>query len=171
MSSKECQQYMVETGMMRRCIMPQHGLNRGCRYEGKLIGDCPEMNAMDANLNKDIHGSVRMHVSMTRCRPDTDKRKFSMMTQRKGAEVYLCLWDPAHQLVNIEHGAPNSSQIIQDMERIRNETCMQIYNTRGVALEGCIRRRKRKVVGPRRGENEREAKMMKKGGFILMQKK
>eukprot|EP00957_Ditylum_brightwellii_P162502 12373724-Ditylum_brightwellii.AAC.1 len=91
MSSKEFQQYMVETGMMRQSIMPQQGLNRGCKYEGKLVGDCPEMNAMDASLNKDIHDSVQRQVSMTRCLPDTDNRKFSMMMQKKGAEAYLHL--------------------------------------------------------------------------------
>eukprot|EP00957_Ditylum_brightwellii_P156691 11926260-Ditylum_brightwellii.AAC.1 len=71
--------------------------------------------------------------------------------QKKGAEAYLHLWDPAHQLVDIEHGIPSSSQITQDMEQIRNETYMQIYNAHGVALEGCIGRRKRKGVGPGRG--------------------
>eukprot|EP00957_Ditylum_brightwellii_P099585 7585578-Ditylum_brightwellii.AAC.1 len=106
------------------------------------------MNAMDANLSKDIHDSVRRHVSMTRCLPDTGTHKFSMMTQKKGAEAYLCLWDPAHQLVNIEHGAPSSSQIIQDIEQIRNETYMQIYNACGVALEGHTETRKGKGVWP-----------------------
>eukprot|EP00957_Ditylum_brightwellii_P128579 9808661-Ditylum_brightwellii.AAC.1 len=70
------------------------------------------MNAMDANLNQDIHDSVHRHVSMTGCLPDTDTHKFSMMTRKKGAEVYLRLWDQACQLVNIEHGAPSSSWII-----------------------------------------------------------
>eukprot|EP00957_Ditylum_brightwellii_P197637 15057005-Ditylum_brightwellii.AAC.1 len=118
---------MVETGMMRQWIMPQQDINRGCRYEGKLVGGCPEMNAMDIYLNKDIHDSVCRHVSMTRCLLDTDTRKFSMMMQKKGAKACLCLWDPAHQLVNIEYGTPSSSQVIQDMEQIRNETYMQIY--------------------------------------------
>eukprot|EP00957_Ditylum_brightwellii_P095359 7264106-Ditylum_brightwellii.AAC.1 len=89
---------MVETGMMRQWIMPRQGLNRGCRHEGKLVGGCPEMNAMDATLNKDIHASVCRHVSMTRCLPDTDTCKFSIMLQKKGAEAYLRLWDPDHQL-------------------------------------------------------------------------
>eukprot|EP00957_Ditylum_brightwellii_P181218 13803773-Ditylum_brightwellii.AAC.1 len=137
--------------MMRQWIMPQQGLNRGCRYEGKLVGGCPEMNDMDANLNKDIHVSVCRHVSMTRCLLDIDTRKFSMMTQKKGAEAYLHLWDPTHQLVNIEHGTPSSSRIIQDMKQIRNETYMQIYNAHGVALEGCTGREKRKGIGPERG--------------------
>ncbi len=52
MSSKECQQYMDETGMVKQWIMPKQGLNRDCRYEGKVVGDCPEINALDANLNK-----------------------------------------------------------------------------------------------------------------------
>eukprot|EP00957_Ditylum_brightwellii_P086147 6554909-Ditylum_brightwellii.AAC.1 len=105
------------------------------------------MNAMDANLNKHIHDSVHRHVSVTRCLPDTNPRKFSMMMQKKGSEAYLRLWDPAHQLVDIKHGIPSSSRIIQEMEQIRNETYMQIYDARGVALEGCIGRRKRKGIG------------------------
>eukprot|EP00957_Ditylum_brightwellii_P162125 12343549-Ditylum_brightwellii.AAC.1 len=63
--------------------------------------------------------------------------------QKKGAEAYLCLWGPAHQLVDIEHGIPSSSRIIQDMEQIRNDTYMQIYHACGVALEGHTGRRKR----------------------------
>eukprot|EP00957_Ditylum_brightwellii_P152383 11600958-Ditylum_brightwellii.AAC.1 len=71
--------------------MPQQGLNRGCKYEGKMVGTCPEMDAMDVNLNKDLHYSVYMHVSMTRCLPDIGKHKFSMVMQKKEAEAYLHL--------------------------------------------------------------------------------
>eukprot|EP00957_Ditylum_brightwellii_P149476 11383257-Ditylum_brightwellii.AAC.1 len=80
------------------------------------------------------------------------------MAQKKGAEAYLCLWDPTHQLVNIEHSDPKSSQIIQDMELIRNETYIQIYNKCGVTLEGCIERKKRKEVGPGRGGERKRSK-------------
>eukprot|EP00957_Ditylum_brightwellii_P043467 3295775-Ditylum_brightwellii.AAC.1 len=76
-----------------------------------------------------------------------------MMTQKKGAEAYLHLWDPAHQLVNIEHGTPSLSWIIQDMDQ--------------VTLEG----EKGKELDQEGEENIREAKIMKKGVFILMQKK
>eukprot|EP00957_Ditylum_brightwellii_P156698 11927018-Ditylum_brightwellii.AAC.1 len=69
--------------------MPQQGLNRGCKYEGKLVGYCPEMKALDANLNKDLHDGVYKHVYMTRCLPDTNEFKFSMMTQKKRVEAYL----------------------------------------------------------------------------------
>eukprot|EP00957_Ditylum_brightwellii_P212155 15367026-Ditylum_brightwellii.AAC.1 len=128
--------------------MPQQGLNRGCKYEGKLVGERPEINAMDANLNKDLHDGVCRQVSMMRCLQDTDEHQSSMMTQKKGAEAYLHLWKPAHQLVNVEHGIPSSSCIIQDMESIRNETYMKIYNALGVALEGCTGKTKREGVGP-----------------------
>jgi hypothetical protein len=113
---------MMDTGMMARWIMPEQGLNKGRKYENKLIGDCPEMNALDANLNKDIHDGVRRHISITRSLPDDDPRKFSMMTQKKGAHSYLRLWDPAHQLIDVEHGIPSSTRIIQDMETIRTRT-------------------------------------------------
>ena len=38
--------------------MSEEGLNRKEKYEGKIIRDCLEMNALDANLNKDIHDGV-----------------------------------------------------------------------------------------------------------------
>eukprot|EP00957_Ditylum_brightwellii_P152384 11600958-Ditylum_brightwellii.AAC.2 len=60
---------------------------------------------------------------------------------------------------------------MQDMEQIRNKTYMQIYNACGIALEGCIGRRKRKGVGPGRGGECKRSEDYKKGGFILIQKK
>eukprot|EP00957_Ditylum_brightwellii_P079073 6013905-Ditylum_brightwellii.AAC.1 len=44
-------------------IMPEEGLNKKEKYEGKLIGDYPEMNALNANLNKDIYDRVHHHIS------------------------------------------------------------------------------------------------------------
>mmetsp|Transcript_28139 Transcript_28139/g.41539 ORF Transcript_28139/g.41539 Transcript_28139/m.41539 type:complete len:152 (-) Transcript_28139:13-468(-) len=124
---------MTEAGIIKRLIMPENGLNRGLNYENKLVGDCPEMNALDANLNKDIHDAVCRHVSMTRRLLDNDPRKFSMMTQKKGAHAYLRLWDPALQDTNVEHGVPSSTHIIEDVVRIHNETYMRIHMARGVA--------------------------------------
>eukprot|EP00957_Ditylum_brightwellii_P162701 12389721-Ditylum_brightwellii.AAC.1 len=134
----------MEADIMKRWIMPENGLDRGLNYENKLVGNCPEMNALDANLNKDIHDAVRQHASMTRCLPDKDPRKFSMMMQKKGPHAYLHLWDPALQDTNVEHGVPSSTHIIEDVMHIRNETYMHIYMAHGVALEGRMGRRKKK---------------------------
>eukprot|EP00957_Ditylum_brightwellii_P012898 974679-Ditylum_brightwellii.AAC.1 len=102
------------------------------------------MNTLDDNLNKDIHDAVRRHVNMTHRLPDNDPRKFSMMTQKKGAHAYLRLWDPALQDTNVEHGVPSLTHIIKGVMRIRNETYMRIYMACGVALEGNMGRRKKK---------------------------
>eukprot|EP00957_Ditylum_brightwellii_P180917 13783617-Ditylum_brightwellii.AAC.1 len=95
MSSKECRQHMMEADIMKRWIMPENSLNRGLNYENQLVGDCPEMSALDANLNKDIHYAVCQH--------------------KKGTHAYLHLWDPALQDTNVEHGVPSSMHIIEDM--------------------------------------------------------
>ena len=89
MSAEECHLHMEQTGILKRWILPEEGLNKKKKYEGRLIGDCPEMNALDANLNKDIHDVVRCHISKTRTLPDDDTQKFSIMTEKKGALAYL----------------------------------------------------------------------------------
>eukprot|EP00957_Ditylum_brightwellii_P194576 14820725-Ditylum_brightwellii.AAC.2 len=76
MSAKESCLHMGKTGILKRWIMPEEGLNKKEKYDGKLIGNCPEMNALDANLNKDIQDGVRCHISKTCKQPDDDKRKF-----------------------------------------------------------------------------------------------
>eukprot|EP00957_Ditylum_brightwellii_P070423 5350908-Ditylum_brightwellii.AAC.1 len=100
---------------MKCWTIPEQGLNRSLNYENKLVGDCPEMNALDSDLNKDIHNGVGCH--------------------KKGAHAYLCLWDPALQETNVEHATPSSKCIIDDMLSISNETYMYIYWDHGVSLE------------------------------------
>eukprot|EP00957_Ditylum_brightwellii_P120025 9159677-Ditylum_brightwellii.AAC.1 len=89
MSTKECCIHMEQTGILNRWVLPDKGLNRLEKYEGRLIGDCPEMNALDANLNKDIHDGVCRHVSKMRTFPNDDTQKFSIMTEKKGVSAYL----------------------------------------------------------------------------------
>eukprot|EP00957_Ditylum_brightwellii_P023419 1767824-Ditylum_brightwellii.AAC.1 len=65
MSVKECCLHMEQAGILKRWILPEEGLNRKEQYKGRLIRDCPEMNALDANRNKDIHDGVCHHISKT----------------------------------------------------------------------------------------------------------
>eukprot|EP00957_Ditylum_brightwellii_P067989 5162155-Ditylum_brightwellii.AAC.1 len=76
MSAKESCLYTGKTGILKRWIVPEEGLNKKEKYEGKIICNCPEMNALDANLNKDIHDGVCHHISKTWKLPDENKRKF-----------------------------------------------------------------------------------------------
>eukprot|EP00957_Ditylum_brightwellii_P035751 2710460-Ditylum_brightwellii.AAC.1 len=65
MSAKECRLHMEQTGILKRCILPKEGLNKKEKYEGRLVGDCPEMNSLDANLDKDIHDGTCRHIFKT----------------------------------------------------------------------------------------------------------
>eukprot|EP00957_Ditylum_brightwellii_P085313 6488966-Ditylum_brightwellii.AAC.1 len=80
---------MEQTGILKRWILPEESLNKKEKYEGRLIGKCPEMNALDANLKNDIHDGVHCHVSKTRTLPDDDTQKFSIVAKKKGALAYL----------------------------------------------------------------------------------
>eukprot|EP00957_Ditylum_brightwellii_P153983 11720296-Ditylum_brightwellii.AAC.1 len=48
------------------------------------------MNALDANLNKDIHNAVHQHISITERLPDIDPRKISMMTKKRKVLQPIC---------------------------------------------------------------------------------
>eukprot|EP00957_Ditylum_brightwellii_P178832 13621721-Ditylum_brightwellii.AAC.1 len=89
MSAKECCLHMEQTGILKRGILPEEGLNRKDKYRGRLIGDFPEMNALDANLNKDIHDGVCRHISKMCTFPDDNNPKFSIMAEKKGGSAYL----------------------------------------------------------------------------------
>eukprot|EP00957_Ditylum_brightwellii_P086250 6563545-Ditylum_brightwellii.AAC.1 len=80
---------MEQTGILKRWILPEEGLSKKEKYEDRLIGSCPEINALDANLNKDIHDGVCRHVSKTYTLADYDTQKFSIMTEKKGASAYF----------------------------------------------------------------------------------
>eukprot|EP00957_Ditylum_brightwellii_P173144 13181335-Ditylum_brightwellii.AAC.1 len=129
-------------------ILPEEGLNKGLNYEGKLVVDCPEMNALDVNPNKDIRDAVCWHASITWRLSDTDLQKFRIMTQKKGESAYMRLWDPYHQENDVKAEVPSSSHIIGDMMHIHNETYMLIYLHYGVALEGQEGRRRKNGVRP-----------------------
>eukprot|EP00957_Ditylum_brightwellii_P037669 2848673-Ditylum_brightwellii.AAC.1 len=89
MSEKECCLHMEQTGNLKRWILPEEGLNKKEKYKGRLIGDCPKVNALDANLNKDSQDGICRYISKTGTFPDDDNQKFSIMTEKKGASAYL----------------------------------------------------------------------------------
>eukprot|EP00957_Ditylum_brightwellii_P182877 13929998-Ditylum_brightwellii.AAC.1 len=68
---------MKEEKILQHWILPEQGLNRGMRYENHVPGNAPEFNALDSNLNHDIHSEVLEHVSYKASLNKTDKQQFS----------------------------------------------------------------------------------------------
>eukprot|EP00957_Ditylum_brightwellii_P049820 3777044-Ditylum_brightwellii.AAC.1 len=113
-------------------------LNKGTCYKNCVPGNSPEYNALDSNINRDIHCIVLEHVSHTALLPHTNKQKFSDSTVKIQDSAYIWLWGielkPTHDW---EAGVPNSKQTLQDMTRIVNYSILKQYLVRGVVIHSC----------------------------------
>lgn len=93
MTADECRKFMAEEGIINRWILPENGLNAGTIYEGRPVGNCPEIMPLDCNLNKDCHEGAKRQILYTNQLDKDDPRKFSLKTPKQGADTYRRLWD------------------------------------------------------------------------------
>ena len=118
-------------------ILPQHGLNKAFRrFDGKPIGNSPEMMPLDNCLNKDAHEAVARHVLMSRVSAldPEDTRVFSMKTPKKGASAYKRIWNNSMGGVG-----PPSKRIIQDITKVV-EAMHQIMASKGAFVPNLAQR-------------------------------
>ena len=93
MTAKETMQWMREKGYLKHWVLPEQGLNAGTRFEGRPVGNSPEMMPLDCSLNNDTHEDVRKHIGLTRNLPKNDPRKFSLATPKQGMRAYKRVWN------------------------------------------------------------------------------
>lgn len=109
-------------------LLPKHGLNVGTTYDGRPVGNSPEMMPMDASLNKDVDDGVKQHIAYSYYLPDDDSHKFSMARPKMGLFAYRRVWnnppveghnDGAVPNTNScsSSGCPSSRQIVQDINK------------------------------------------------------
>ena len=122
---------MRRRGYDKHLIVPQHGLNAGTAYAGRMVGMRPEVMPLDEHLNQDIHDAVDRHVNLTQNLPDDHPQKFSKRTPKQLSRAYRRIWDPT---LGPDAGAPTSKRIKEDVERVVNETYMKIFERRGRVL-------------------------------------
>ena len=131
-TSKESTDYMQAKGYTQHLILPQFDCNKGTVYANRMVGMRPEIMPLDCHLNQDIHSCVERHINMTSHLPDDHPDKFSKRTPKHTQSAYKRIWDPA---LGPDAGAPLGKRIIQDVERVINETYLRIFNNRGRALD------------------------------------
>lgn len=111
MACEQTRQWMSEMGYLKHWILPEHGLHTdddGLKnYHMKPVGNSPEFMPLDCSLNKDVHESVNRHVAATCHLPETDPKRFSLSTPKRGDLAYF----------RVLQGAPTRERIIQDCER------------------------------------------------------
>jgi len=114
MTSKESITYMKTKGIYQHWLLPEAGLFSKehdpslKRYQGRPVGNSPELMPLDSCLNRDIHMAVDTACANTSAMKDDNPKKFSMRTPKHGTSAYLRLLQ-----TNI---APTSKRIVQDIE-------------------------------------------------------
>ena len=137
-----------------RWIKPMEGLNAGTEYEGRPVGNSPELMPWDASLNQDVDCSVARHVSACSLLQPTDPgydKRFSRYTPKLQTSAYLRVLDPAH---GPHGGSPSSSRICQDVSKFL-VACCAIRDARGICVPG---------LGSRQGHRAAAAAPQPRGG-------
>jgi len=154
MTANDTVAWMKEQNIHKHWFLPELDVNSGTCYEGRPIGNSPEMMPLDASLNKDVDDGVHSHIVFTEGLASEDPRKFCMTTPLKGSFAYRRVWN-SPVIVGVENGVidpggtPSSKRIIQDIDKFTT-SCMSIYKHKGTVVPG---------LGTRNGHrNEAEAK-------------
>eukprot|EP00957_Ditylum_brightwellii_P141718 10797503-Ditylum_brightwellii.AAC.1 len=79
----ETMKWMEDEGILKHWILREIKLNKGASYENHVPGNSPEYNALDSNINRDIHCAAFEHVSHTTLLPQIDKQKFLVSTVKR----------------------------------------------------------------------------------------
>ena len=78
-----------------RMIMCQDGTNAGTRYEGKLVGNRPELMPLDSNLFADLVFAMKQHCAITADLHRDDPQKFNLGTPDKVWDCMARSWEVA----------------------------------------------------------------------------
>ncbi len=102
------QEYMLSRGFpLSRQVACQGDTNEGTRYEGKLVGDSPEVDPLDSNLFSDVEHGMKLHVAITAELPVGDPNKFGLGTPNEVASTMRRTWEVA----------PTPERVVQDISR------------------------------------------------------
>ena len=161
MFDKTCIEWMKEQGFYDRWLKPEmdiskevcwekDGLKVSRRYNGRPVGNSPELMPLDNSLFRDFRSSLNLHVGLTAHLPDTDIRKFCKSTPKRLDRAVSRIWDPTRGI------APKPCRIVQDIGRIAT-ACMQIVEFGGGEVPGLAERNghRRNIVGT---ENDRRCR-------------
>ena len=91
-TDKRCVAYMKDKNYCGRYIKPELGCNDGTPYEGRLVGNSPELNPLDSSLFADLTHALTLHICLTDQLDKEDARKFSTATPAKIEHAIDRLW-------------------------------------------------------------------------------
>ena len=116
-------------------VLPENDLNSGTNYDGRPVGNTPELMPLDQSLNQDVHLCVGRHVAMTRGLDRDDPRCFGIDTPKQAFRAYSRVWEEW----------PPSHRIIEDVYRVVH-SLKAIYDKKGGVIDKVPRSGHRAVV-------------------------
>ena len=130
MTSNECKNFMIRTGIINHWILLQQRCNKQTVYANRPVGNSPEVMPSDSNLNKDLHEGVNWLCSLTNWLCNSDPKNFSKTTPKQMLSAYARAWDPIHS----PDGFPSSNRIVQDIDRVVDEVYLKIIKYWGAIM-------------------------------------
>ena len=133
-------------------ITPVLDLNKDTAYEGRPVGNSPELQPLDCSLFSDLGHDLSRHVRMTKDLENDDPLKFSRSTPRRLARSLSRLWwHEADGVGGVSYdrrtgGSPLSRRIIEDVTKCMGDHLLQIIDAKGAMVDG---------IGNRSGRRER----------------
>ena len=149
--------WMVESGHMKRWLLPIRPCNEGTIYMDRPVGNTPEVMCWDDNLNQDVHITVANHSLYFKAVPKDHpmhRLRFSKSSPAIMLKSYLRILDPVTGI------CPSSKRIIEDISRCWGKHIDMICQHGGAAVEG---------IGDRNGV--RTIKGLGKRGGVRVKKK
>jgi hypothetical protein len=149
-TDKECVAYMTEQKYYDHLIKPELGCNAGTIYEGRLVGNSPELNPLDCSLFADLSHALTLHICLTEKMDKDDIRKFSTATSAKIEWAVDRLFSPA-TADDVQH--PSSDRIKGDIYKIQT-SLRSIIEADGTMLDGIGNRNGHRVRDTSNAVNE-----------------
>ena len=100
--------------------------NKGTVYEGRQIGNCPELNPLDCSLFADLLSALSLHMCITSSLPSDHAQKFSMDSVPKIESAIHRLWCDKF---------PGSERISHDIHKIK-DSLLAIIKNDGAMVQG-----------------------------------
>ena len=145
MFDKTCIEWMKKERYYERWLKPEMGISEEVfwqkegilesskRYNGRPVGNSPELMPLDNSLFRDFRASLNLHIGLTAHLPDTDVRKFCKSTPNRLDKAVLKIWNPEIGI------SPRPCRIVQDISRITS-ACTQIVEFGGGEVPGLAER-------------------------------
>ena len=120
---------MQQKGILKHWILPQNDLLKGTRWHMMPLGNSPEFNPLDCNLNRDLHVRVQFEISLIitkqKCSLNLDESKFSSTKQSDLQKLYQNVWK-IH---------PDTERVKEDIYKIPKHFKI-VYENDGCVVKG-----------------------------------